>query len=567
MISSLRSVSAFLVDLQRLDRPATREESARSVRAEVLLDAFLRNTSFAAGAVFLEDGDDSFRLAAADGCEAPEEIRCSAPVRLHHRESFEPVLAAALPDLSLLLPLGDGRDRIGFIALGGSDRDAPLSSDEASVLAAVSAIAGSIFEKHRMAHEVREGEFQLKYRLWELESLYDIGLSIASTLDLEELADAILMRTVSLLNARRSALFLNENGRFRLHRSFGDVDAGFFDRQSSAEMTSVFAAGSTIHSEDAAGGLFPGCRSFVALPIRNGEEILGVLAAADREQRDGSVGRFADNEIRLLGLFANQAAIALENANLHREALEKQAIQRELELAATIQLNILPRAVPAVAGFEIESFSRPARQLGGDYYFFAHDERQLTFCVADVAGKSVPAAILVSALHAALQLLVEEKRDLGDIATELNKHIHRWSSENKFITMLLATVDRGSSTLRYVNAGHNPGYVIVGGEVEPLPSHGLPIGILASARYSTQTHPFPPGSAVVAYSDGITEAEDAADEEFGYERLTRLLHENRDETLAHLRDTIVESVDTFTAGLAQRDDQTIVLARTHISPS
>ena len=179
------------------------------------------------------------------------------------------------------------------------------------------------------------------------------------------------------------------------------------------------------------------------MPIRSSSgEVIGVLAAADREYRDGSVGGFEEGELRLLSRFANQVSIALQNARLHREALDKQAIERDLELAGSIQSNILPRSLPATEGYEIAVLHNPARQLGGDYHTFFERDGVISACVADVSGKSVPAAILVSALHAALQLLFHEERPLGEIAEELNRHIHRWSSESKFITLVIATIDR-----------------------------------------------------------------------------------------------------------------------------
>src|SRR5262249_53428011 len=172
---------------------------------------------------------------------------------------------------------------------------------------------------------------------WELESLYDIGLSIAATLNIEELADEILFRMISLTNARRAALFLREGDRFRLYRSFGDIDI-------SDDVTQeLLREGQPVSFGE----------GFVVVPVQGAGGIIAVLAAAERESRDGSIGAFEANELRLLSLFASQVAIALENARLHREALEKQAMERELELAATIQRDILPKSIPEVRGVEI----------------------------------------------------------------------------------------------------------------------------------------------------------------------------------------------------------------------
>jgi sigma-B regulation protein RsbU (phosphoserine phosphatase) len=299
----------------------------------------------------------------------------------------------------------------------------------------------------------------------------------------------------------------------------------------------------------------------VAVPIKGNNAIIGVLAAADRETREGAVGAFEANELRLLSLFATQAAVALENARLHKEALEKQRMDRELELAATIQRDILPKSIPHADELEIATLSRPARQVGGDYHTFVERDGVMSMLVADVSGKSMPAALLVSALHAAVQLLFAEGRELGDIATELNKHIHRWSAENKFVTMIMVSIDRENDVLEYVNAGHNPAYVMVDGRIDQLKSHGLPIGIMGQTRYMTQRRPFPARSCAVLYSDGITEAENAAGEEFENERLEELMREHIDASPNELRDRIAAAVDNFVGDAPQKDDQTLVIAR------
>src|SRR5438093_4317562 len=234
---------------------------------------------------------------------------------------------------------------------------------------------------------------------------------------------------------------------------------------------------------------------------------------------EADIGPFGPKEMCLLSLFPNSVVMAVGNARLHREALEKQVMEREVELAATIQRDILPKSIPHIEDVQIAALSRPAKQVGGDYHAFFERENGVTMLVADVSGKSMPAALLVSALHAAVQLLVREGRELGEVATELNRHIHRWSAENKFITLIMVSIDREAETLAYVNAGHNPGYVVTGDRMEMLKSQSLPIGMLAQSKYVAQTRPFPARSTVVLYSDGITEAENDAEEEFGNERL------------------------------------------------
>jgi sigma-B regulation protein RsbU (phosphoserine phosphatase) len=517
----VRRFAEFIHDLQQLERTAA--------RGDAILEAFTRHTPFDQGAVYLRDRDAHLKLVAkSQKFVAPEILDKEPPSDL-----------VAGTD-RVLVPLRSGREHLGVLALTGGE----YSEEDLEVLRTAAAFVATVIANQRLSQEAREGDFQLKYRLWELESLYDIGLSIAGTLNIDELADEVLFRMISLINARRATLFLRDGDAFRTYRSFGDVPVG------ESELQGLLATGKGISLAEG---------TVVAVPIHGNNQIIGVLAAADRETREGGIGAFEPNELRLLSLFANQVGIALENARLHREALEKIAMEREFELAATIQRDILPSSIPHIDHIEIAALSRPAKQVGGDYHAFFERENGVTMLVADVSGKSMPAALLVSALHAAVQLLVGEGRELGEVATELNRHIHRWSAENKFVTFIIASIDREAETLEYVNAGHNPGYVLIGDRVETLKSHGLPIGMLAQSKYMTQTRPFPKGSTVVLYSDGITEAENEKEEEFGSDRLENLLTSSC--TATELRDRIAAAVDAFVGNAPQHDDETLVIAR------
>lgn len=532
----------FLEDLRQVERASLPRDASK------ILDAFTRHTTFQTGVLYLRDARDaSMRLAAkSHQIVAPEILDGTAAGQ--ESDSL----------LQIVVPLRSQREDVGVLLLTRAVDGEAGANDDLPLLRAAADFVSTLITNQRLMAESREGDFQLKYRLWELESLYDIGLSIASTLNIEELADEILFRMISLINARRAALYLREGERFALYRSFGDVRVDFLDQ----ELASLIVReGSPLAFDKGTDCIFPGCSAFVAVPIRGNNAVVGVLAAADRETREGGIGAFEANELRLLSLFATQAAVALENARLHREALEKQAMERELELAATIQRDILPKSIPDVEEIDLATLSRPARQVGGDYHVFFERDGVLTFLVADVAGKSIPAALLVSALHAALHLLFAEGRTLGDIATELNRHLHSWSAENKFVTLIMVSIDRETDTLEYVNAGHNPCYVLSAGRMEQLKSHGLPIGILAQTRYMSQKRPFLPGSTVVLYSDGITEAENLAGEEFENDRLEALLSEHQHASAAELRDRIAAAVDAFVGEAPQKDDQTLVIAR------
>ena len=298
MPPSVTRFTELLRDLQQLERGAS--------RSEALLDPFVRHTAFDSGALYLRDARDSaLRLAAkTQQCVAPEILDGDLPSDITSVSDY------------VLVPLRTSREPVGVVRLSGTPSD-----DDLELVRAAAAFASAVITNQRLSQEMREGDFQLKYRLWELESLYDIGLSIAGTLNIDELADEVLSRMISLTNSRRAALFLRDEGgaEFKVYRSFGDVRSDLLDSELTQQ---IVEAGEAITFEENAECIFPGCVAVVAVPIRGiNNSVIGVLAAGDRETRDGGIGAFEPNELRLLSQFANQVGIALENARLHKEAL------------------------------------------------------------------------------------------------------------------------------------------------------------------------------------------------------------------------------------------------------
>jgi len=428
--------------------------------------------------------------------------------------------------------------------------------------ASVTAHAASILGVVRMSDRIARTDFELKYRVWELQSVYDVGLSIAGTLDLESLADEILVKSISLLNARNGTLVVrtatSEAGSV-LVKSFGAPLAGAEVLDAIPESTLRWSRGEVRPGFLAAAP----AETLLCAPIVADGRPLGLIVVADKENRAGGVDDFTAGDERLLSLFGNQAAIALENARLHREAVEKERMEREIELAASIQKAILPASLPAVPGMVLAGGNRPTRQVGGDYFdVFPLSDGRTAFCVADVAGKGVPAALLVSTVHAGLRILFDTGlADLPEVVGRLQRHLLGFSATRKFVTLFLALFDPLARKVRYVNAGHNPGVRLASGDASLLPSGGPPIGILPHAEFREASVPFLPGDTLVLYTDGITEAVNTSDEEFGMDRLVALVRESDGVSPAMVSGRIFEAVKDFTRGVAQYDDQTVLVAR------
>ncbi|MEM6794194.1 MAG: SpoIIE family protein phosphatase [Acidobacteriota bacterium] len=411
----------------------------------------------------------------------------------------------------------------------------------------------------QLKQRLQAENFQAMFRGVELEALYEVGLAIASTLDLERLGEEVLMRAVLLLDARRGALYLLDDGAYSLTSRLGGTALERF-------ATDAFDLDALVEGEGRtdAGGLelIPGACHLLASRVEIEGKALGLLVVADKESRTG-VGPFQVRDRRTLSLFANQAAIALENAKLHKLALDKERLEREMELAAEIQQQLLPKTMPAIPGFQVLGWNRPARHVGGDYFDFQNlEEGRWGLVVGDVTGKGMPAALLVSTLHSALRVLLDRMEVGPALIERLNQHIFESSSVNKFITLLLASLDTESNRLAYINAGHNPGIMLKkSGEAQELRSEGLPLGLMPECTYGASGLDLEDGDLVCIYSDGITECETPGEEEYGLERLIELLREHGEKPLKDVLAEIDRQMIAWADGCPQGDDQTVVLLR------
>ncbi|HEY6928599.1 MAG TPA: GAF domain-containing SpoIIE family protein phosphatase, partial [Thermoanaerobaculia bacterium] len=498
--------------------------------------------------LFLKDKDGWMRVGEAGGLhEQPVPLPAPLPV--------SPLLAEGM----FWVPLASEGEIHGYLALEG------VSGEDGDELATgLELLFGAQAGVYRFSRLVKEAEFEVKTRLLELESLYDLGLSLSGQLDLSSLADEVLFRSISLTDAGKGSLVLfHEDGRILFERSLGEellsaeqvIRWGLLDGQA--------VINNAADTTPTAGLRLTSCQKCLAVAISVPGRRLGILAVADKESRDGGVLDFTAADARLLSLFANQAAAAIETARLHREAIEKERIERELELAAAIQREILPRALPDVPGVELAAANLPTRQVGGDYYdVLPLSGGRVGFLVADVSGKGVPAALLVSTVHAAVHLQIEEAQSVADLVTRIDRHLRRYAATRKFLTLFFGMFEAESGTLRYVSAGHNPALLVrASGSIERVESTGVPVGMLPNAKWREETIRLDSGDMLALYTDGVTEAANEAEEEFGLDRLTAALDASRSLPVRQICDQLMARVADFASGMPQYDDQTLLLLR------
>lgn len=303
-------------------------------------------------------------------------------------------------------------------------------------------------------------------------------------------------------------------------------------------------------------------RSAICAPLIHKDEVLGVIYI----DAQGAAGvRYTNDEMELLNGIANQAAIAIQNARLYREAIQRQRLERELEIARSIQMNLLPTTYPALPGLSLSAMSLPARQVGGDYYdFIPLPDGRLALVMADVSGKGVPAAMLTASVRASVHM--ELLRPTGSPLPEAVSAVNRWAcrsaSTGMFLTLFVGVFDSVGRTLEYVNAGHCfPLLFRADAQHEALESGGPVLAVKEDAEYATGVVRVGEGDTLIIYSDGVVDTLSPSDELFGLERLLKVVRRNLGRDVQGLRDAVYEATLEFRAEREQFDDLTLIVAR------
>jgi sigma-B regulation protein RsbU (phosphoserine phosphatase) len=426
-------------------------------------------------------------------------------------------------------------------------------------------------ELFRRYAEVALESSERRHAVIELSTIVEATKRLNSTLDLAELLSIILQLTTRHTGAERGTVFLVDRERGEI---WSLVGLGLDQHEIRLPINRGIAGwvaehGETVNLEDAyADPRFESevdirlgfrTKSLLCLPIRSKSgEPIGVLQLLNKKS-----GPFTHADENLLRAISDHVALALENAQLHRDLLHKQRMERDLALARSIQLGLLPERPPVLDGFELGVAHRPSLEVGGDYYdFIALAPDTILTVVADVEGKGVGSAMVMANLQATLHALLAHLHSLERLVESLNDMMLADTRGQKFMTMFVGLLDQPRRTLHYVNAGHvQPAVVRGNGEVEYLTEGGMVVGLFAGVRYERGYVKLHPGDVVVFCTDGITEANNSSEEEFGTQRLVELVTRERHLPAQDIVQAVMTSVDSFSRGGTHEDDRVILILK------
>jgi sigma-B regulation protein RsbU (phosphoserine phosphatase) len=412
--------------------------------------------------------------------------------------------------------------------------------------------------------------------------LMELGSSVAGIRDTKRLMETVVQRIAASLHIPRVAFLLEQGGSFQPAYALGfkgPAPAVQISEQASTIRTLKRLNGpskvyfddpqSWVHgTSDAEQTALQRLETQVLLPVTLNTRMLGIISLGSKR----SELPYSKADLQLLGAVAGQAGLALENAHLtesiRREVAQRERLDRELEIARDVQQRLFPQKLPLVKGLDFCGYCRPAQGVGGDYYDFIHlATGSLGIAVGDVSGKGIAAALMMASLQASLRgQTIKPSDTLSEMIHHINGLVYEASSANRYATFFYAQYDPLSRKLRYVNAGHNPPMLrrkTAEGSYEflRLEEGGTVIGLFPDFPYKEAEIELQAGDVLVAFTDGISEAMNHAEEEFDEPRLMDAIRNCPNGTAATISSYILDHVDAFTAGADQHDDMTIVVVR------
>jgi sigma-B regulation protein RsbU (phosphoserine phosphatase) len=413
---------------------------------------------------------------------------------------------------------------------------------------------------------------RLELKVKRLSTLIEVNGLISSSLNLDQILENVMSISKKVMNADASSLMLidektNElvyevalgtvgeklKQQFRL--KMGQGIAGTVAQEGKPLLLENAYTHPKFHrAHDDATGYHT--KSMITVPLKVGERITGVAQVINRLDEHP----FDSDDLELFIALCSLAAIAIENAKMHKSLMEKQRLVKDMEFARTVQESFLPQKAPEIPSYQFSAHYTPALEVGGDFYDFIHfDQDRTGIVIGDVSGKGVPAALYMAKLGSDLRTLAFTEKDPSATLAKLNTLLAERSRRGMFATLLYIELEPRNGKLTISNAGHLPPLIKrVDGTVSRLATAGgSPLGILAGMQFGQETAALYPGDTVILYTDGIIEAMNAKEELYGFERFETLIRENTSDPDG-LKSAIIEDVNRFTGLSPQHDDMTLV---------
>ena len=471
-------------------------------------------------------------------------------------------LAAPLVDAGIvrMFPIVSHGVVLGFFGIGRRAGDQKVTRSEGAFMEAIISISAAAIEKSIAFNEVKSVNRALDEKVQELRTLFELSKEFNVMLDREKLLRLFTFTLMGQVGAGRYAVCLRN----------GETVASRVDTERLKEFKEILFTETTtpiLVSE------LQGTKSLLSLrkrcelegivaiiPLHAQSEVKGILCLGERLRG----GEYTPSDLEFIYSLGNLAIISLENTRLFFEAVEKQKMENELDLAREIQKGLLPRTLPKIAGLDIAALNISSKQVGGDYYdVIALESGKYMIAIGDVSGKGTPASLLMANVQATIRTMAHFDLPLSEMTSRVNHLICENTGNDKFITFFWGILDSSTRKFRYVNAGHNHPFVVrATGKIERLTEGGIILGVMKNAaKYVEGNIQLLPWDVVVMFTDGISEAMNKEGVDYTEERVEAFLRHIASRTAQGILDEVQHEIARYTSGAPQSDDITLVVMK------
>ena len=411
---------------------------------------------------------------------------------------------------------------------------------------------------------------ELHHRVEQLDTLYQLSTLLAAHRDLQELLDTAARSAAEVMKVKAASIRLLDDNRTELViKSVFNLSPEYLNKGpilvERSELTRLTLEGRVVYVEDMADDprvLYPqdakreGLVSILTAPMIFQNRPIGTVRLYTATKRS-----FSDPEVNLLQAIARLLATAIENARLRDEHQRHEQLEAQIRLATDVQRRMLPATMPNVPRFDIHARYHPCYELGGDFYDFIDFDGSLGVAVGDVVGKGIAASLLMASVRASLRAYAQDIYDLDEIIERLNIAMTLETRDNEFATLFYGVIDPATMRMTYCSAGHEPTLLLRRGLMRRLETGGMIVGIDCEQKYEKEIVLFEPGDMLLAYTDGLTDAQHFTGERFGRDRIEKAMRDAADESAADASNHILWEMRRFIGLNPQVDDTTIVVVK------
>ena len=445
---------------------------------------------------------------------------------------------------------------LGIILFSFHTPKTDFEGDEINLFESIVSLTSVVIENLLMIQNLDEVNRKLQTKISQTKSLFELSKEFSLLLDENDVYKFLSYTVMGNFMITRFALVeLNGEQKSIIGSNFEDEKfQKFLDNLDTTTIHSPIVLNQS-NSINTISGL--GISLIIPIEIKN--KITGLMICGERITKN----QFSEDEIEFLQSIGSIAAISLENIKLFREMIEKQKIEEDIRIAREIQKNLFPKSFPQSTCYELFGMNIPSKKVGGDYFdCFRIDESRILILISDVVGKGIPASLIMSNLQAMIKTIASKNFEIKEATKDINNLMKKNLSTGNFITFFWGILNEKNKTLEYVNAGHNPTFLVRNYELKKLDKGGIILGVMeVNSSYESEIIELQKDDLLCLYTDGFIEATDEQENEFSEKRFVQNILKYKNYTLEIIANKLIDDVLSYSANPNELDDLTILLAR------